>query len=164
MKKLSIFRLFMALAVVFSLSNCTSEKAKLIEDLNYRKACEMKDYLTAYEIVDKLKEKTLEWKIKYDIDYNNQYVRSNYVETEKKSDEAEKYVVLNEAISVLESEGSHGLMRIIGIAKEHDAEPWLYYELIDVAMKIGDSDLEERIKEIIFAKSSSSENLNDDED
>lgn len=105
-------------------SSSSSEESKELSQLvtagNYKKACELKEFSTAYEIVDKLK-----------------------------SDEAEKYVVLQEALFVLESNGTDGIMRIVGIAKEHDAEGWLYLELLDVAKKMGDTDLANRFESII---------------
>ena len=68
------------------------------------------------------------------------------------SEEAERYVVLQESLIVLESEGSNGLTRVVGIAKENNAEGWLYSELFDVANKIGDKDLAERIQNIISSE------------
>lgn len=54
-----------------------------------------------------------------------------------------------EAIVALEENGENGIMRIVGIAKEHDAEGWLYKELLDVAKKIGDDGLAERFQKIM---------------
>ena len=129
------------------------EKDKLIQSQNYRKACELKEFLTAYQIVDKLKEETSEAKSHYELTKDMSMIGdqrlSDYNEAKKKSDEAERYVVLQEAMLVLESEGTNGLMRIVGIAKEHSAEGWLYSELLDIAKKIGDNDLKERIQNII---------------
>ncbi len=129
------------------------------QDLDYKKACEEKDFLKAYQIVDKLKEETSIKKQEY---YNKQVVviigeeddgsevsDPEYNEAKKKSDEAERYVILQEAMFVLETQGTNGLIRIIGIAKEHNAEEWLYSELADIARKIGDSELEERINNLI---------------
>ena len=75
--------------------------------------------------------------------------KATYEVAQRNFVEAEKYVILQEAIYVLESEGAEGLMRIVGIAKEHNAEEWLYSELLDVTNKIGDTDLAERIQNII---------------
>ena len=126
---------------------------------DYKTACELKEFSTAYEFVDKLKKVTSEKKIKADEVAKNAKngmssaiaVVSEYEEAKKVSDEAEKYVVLQEALSVLESEGTNGIIRIVGIAKEHDAEGWLYIELLDVAKKIGDTDLANRIENIIHS-------------
>ena len=108
-------------------SEDTNGLSKLIIAEDYRKACELKEFSIAYEIIDKLKKE----------------------KGENVSDEAEKYVVLQEALFVLESKGIDGIMRIVGIAKEHNAEGWLYIELLDVAKKMGDTDLANRIENII---------------
>ena len=159
MKKNRFLSLFVVLLAVLTIVSCGSKgpkssevlsdegKAELIENLNYRKACELKDFETAYQIVDKLKEWTSSKKIEYDnnlgSDYTEKYY-SEYQEYKKRSDEAERYVVLQEAMLVLESDGSNGLMRIVGIAKEHKVEGWLYSEMADLAKKIGDPELEEK--------------------
>jgi hypothetical protein len=161
MKKNRFLSLFVVLLAVLTIVSCGSKgpksseglsddgKAELIENLNYRKACEIKDFDIAYQIVDKLKEATSWLKIQYDdykgrgSSYTSEY-RSKYEEAKKKSDEAERYVVLQEAMLVLESEGSNGLMRIVGIAKEHKVEGWFYSEMADLAKKIGDPELEEK--------------------
>lgn len=119
------------------------EKKELLENCNYKKACELKEFSTAYEIVDKLKEETD--RIKYV--YSHQPILCD--NTQKKSDEAERYVILQESLYLLESEGTNSLMRIVGIGKEHNAEGWLYRELLDVAKKIGDTDLVNGIENII---------------
>ena len=108
-------------------SEDTKGLSKFVIAEDYRKACELKEFSIAYEIIDKLKKE----------------------KGENVSDEAEKYVVLQEALFVLESKGIDGIMRIVGIAKEHNAEGWLYIELLDVAKKMGDTDLANRIENII---------------
>lgn len=153
MTKNLFFAIFIALSVVLILTSCTDEKKEMLESLNYKKACELKDFPTAYEIVDKLKEKTSKAKVWYEGHTYLDDAGPEYIAAKEKSDEAERYVVLQESLMVLESEGSNGLMRIIGIAKEHNAEGWLYSELIDVANKIGDTDLAERIQNIIKSES-----------
>ena len=166
MKKNLFVTVFLTLSAVLSLTSCGSKESKsaegltnddkkeLLENLNYRKACELKEFSIAYEIVDLLKKKTSEKKVR--ADGNKEYAAnrlsfaledvSEYEEAKKVSDEAERYVVLQESLMVLESEGTNGLMRIVGIAKEHNAESWLYSELLDVANKIGDKDLADRIQ------------------
>ena len=142
MKKNLIFAIFIAISAVFTITSCKDEKKEMIESLNYKKACELKDFSTAYEIVDKLKDNALYEK-------THQILEEYILDAEKKYKEAEKYVVLQEAITVLEENGTNGLGRIVGIAKEHDAESWLYEELLDVAKKIGDTDLTEEIIKIM---------------
>jgi hypothetical protein len=140
------------------------EKEKLVEAKNYKKACELKEFPTAYEIVDKLKEVTSEKKVWYE---GHSYLDSaypNYKAAKEKSDEAERYVVLQESMYVLESEGTNGLMRIIGIGKEHNAEDWLYPELLDVAKKIGDTDLANKIENIIQPNNGNNTEAEEDKD
>ena len=145
------------------------EKEKLVEAKNFKKACELKEFPTAYEIVDNLKKETSEKKVRADKDADAaargyswaKETVSKYEEAKKVSDEAERYVVLQESMYVLESEGTNGLMRIVGIGKEHNAEDWLYPELLDVAKKIGDTDLANRIKNIMQSNNS---NVNEAED
>lgn len=162
MKKNLFFVVVWVISLVITLTSCGSngsqssegasdeEKKELIDNLNYRKACELKEFSTAYEIVDKLKKQTSDSKIAYDGSYAFREERlSEYKEAKKKSDEAERYVILQESMFVLESEGTNGLIRIVGIAKEHNAGRWLYSELLDVAMKIGDADLADRLQNII---------------
>lgn len=149
MKKNLVFTYFIAIIAIIMMTGCGYfEKKELIENRNYRKACELKDFITAYEIVDKLKERTAKDKQWRDAHYTSRR-DTEYEESKKKSDEAERYVILQESMLVLESEGSNGLMRVVVIAKEHNAESWLYPELLDVANKIGDTDLAERIQNII---------------
>lgn len=139
------------------------EKKELVETNNYKKACELKDFSTAYEIVDNLKEVANRAKVEYE--EFKQFWRDEYYQkwenANQKAKEAERYVVLQEALLVLESEGTNGLMRIVGIGKEHNAESWLYPELLDVAKKIGDTDLANRIKNIMQSNNS---NVNEAED
>lgn len=166
MKRKNLFFVVVwVISLVITLTSCGSngsqssegvsdeEKRELVWNLNYRKACELKEFLTAYEIVDKLKDQTSKRKIESDA--TPKYAKfheeklSEYEESKKKSDEAERYVILQESMFVLESEGTNGLMRIVGIAKEHNAGRWLYSELLDVAMKIGDADLADRLQNMI---------------
>ena len=169
MTKNLFFAIFIALSAVLSLTSCTDEKKEMIESLNYKKACELKDFQTAYEIVDILKEKTSEAKVNMervnDGDWSwSREARAEYTEAVKKSQEAERYVVLQESLMVLESEGTNGLMRIVGIAKEHNAESWLYSELHDVANKIGDTDLAEKIQNMINSERKKESMIQDSEE
>ena len=151
MKKISfLFAVCSVLFLSIMVSGCS-------KDLNYVKACEEKDWAKAYAIVDDLREDYEE--LKEDYSY---YSHSSDVSDMRKSKEldekcdharakyheAKKYVVFHEAMYVLEENGVNGLLRIAGIAKEHDAE-WLYDELIDVAKKTGDKDLEEKLENMV---------------
>ena len=131
-------------------------------DLDYKKACAEKDWPKAYAIVDKLLEKTQELEADYSR-FNGEGIlrkslgdspgarkaESEYNSANENYERAIKYVVLQEALCVLEDDGERGVMRIVGIAKEHDAESWLYEELLDAAKKIGDEELVNRFEKII---------------
>lgn len=136
------------------------------EDFDYRKACAEKNWPKAYEIVDKIKEQANEYHTKYASANGTRYdwaieAYEKYENANTKYNEALKYVILQESMVVLEESGEGGLMRIVGIAKEHNADDWLYEELIDVAKKIGDADLEEKFNNII---NSSSKNITSDDE
>ena len=159
MNKNLFFDLLFLVSCVLTMTSC-------IQDMDYKKACKEKDFVRAYQIVDQLKKDASD----AEIDYNKASeglkakglfgpgsealeahgkTKATYEVAQRNFVEAEKYVILQEAIYVLESEGAEGLMRIVGIAKEHNAEEWLYSELLDVTNKIGDTDLAERIQNII---------------
>lgn len=53
------------------------------------------------------------------------------------------------------------MLRVIGIAKEHNLENWLYPELLDVARKIGDEELEERFKKIMTSSDANKQEKDD---
>lgn len=132
-----------------------SELREMVSSRDYKKACEVKEFGTAYEIVDKLKEETTEAKANWKGEQGfmaSKGTRERYeVEYEaamKKSTEAERYVVLQEALFVLESEDTNSLVRLVGIAKEHDAEDWLYLELIDIEKKVGNLELVDKLEHI----------------
>lgn len=160
--------LFYVMITIVSMLLVSTSCGKSGKDLDYKKACEEKDFVRAYEIVDQLRQELSDAQI----DYNRTservkskglfgegpggYALEEHGKTEAKYEvaqrnyaEAERYVILQEAIYVLESQGAGGLVRVVGIAKEHNAESWLYSELLDVAKKIGDTDLAEKIQNII---------------
>ena len=127
------------------------------KDLNYVKACEEKDWTKGYTIVDELEsialEKELDWRDAQE-DHGTESraqvgPRTEYYNASKKAKEAKKYVVFHEAMYVLEENGENGLLRIAGIIKEHNAK-WLYRELIDVARKTSNKDLEEKLIEMEY--------------
>jgi hypothetical protein len=113
-------------------------------DLDYRKACEEGDWDRAYKIVEELKEEAQDWNAK-----KSEVGWGKYEEKINAANEnyntALKYVVLQESLFVLEEKGTDGLARIIGIAKEHNADSWLYDELLDVAKKMGDEELSNKL-------------------
>lgn len=122
---------------------------------DYKKACSNHDWDAAYEIVDLKKEKMQSYYEKKETHRNDSWgdakdlYRAKYDTAKKEYEEAFRYVVLQEAIVTLEENGENGIMRIVGIAKEHKAEGWLYKELLDVAKKIGDDGLAERFQKIM---------------
>lgn len=141
--------LFLLLTCSF-LSSCT-------EDTDYKKACAEQNWEKAYKIVDGLKEEAVDLHKTYLSEGASHGTKSRkalqYEEQSRMKQidymKAKQYVVLQEALSVLEENGKEGIMRIVGIAKEHDAEKWLYSELRDTAKKIGDDDLVQRFEAII---------------
>lgn len=132
-----------------------SELRRMVSNRDYKKACEVKEFSTAYEIVDELKEETAEaradWKSEQGFlahKGTREALEVKYHAAEEKSRQAEKYVILQESLFVLESEDPNSLVRIVGIAKEHNAEYWLYSELIDIAEKVGNNELVEKLKKM----------------
>ena len=70
--------------------------------------------------------------------YNN--LKNNY-------EEAKHYVVLQEATYILESQGLEGLVKIAMVVKEHNAQ-WVYADLIDIAVAMGNDELEYRLQKL----------------
>ena len=157
MKKNKVFSFLLETVVLFCFClvfiNCNGNKNN---DLNYRQACEEQDFSKAYNIVDQLKqislEKNLEWKeaqSKYGtMSRKQEGPYEEYVAAEAEADKAYRYVVLQEAMLLLEKGDDGSLMRIVGLAKEHDADSWIYDELIDIANKIGNEELANRLKKM----------------
>ena len=113
------------------------EMAAFEESRDYKTPCEKHDYARAYKAVDQLKE---------DADRMS-YSKSENKKGLEKYEKALEYVVLQEALYVLEENGDKGLPRIIGIVKEHDAY-WLYEELIDTYRALGDNNMVEQLTEM----------------
>ena len=132
------------------------------EDMDYKKACEQKDFSTAYAIVDKLKEKANQARIEAIEETGHRDRDERARITQEEYEEAEKYVILQETIHLIETEGTNSLMRIIGIGKEHNAEYWLYTELLDIAKKMGDKDLANGIETIIQSNSDTNKVIEED--
>jgi hypothetical protein len=128
MKKISLLAVISLILCLFVIG-CTSSP----ED-DYRKACEEHDFIKAYQIVDDLDKELL------NVDDDHYYVAL------ARADEAKRYVIVQEAMYLLEQGGDANLMRIVGIVKEHQAE-WLYDELIDVcrALRMALSSLDDGI-------------------
>lgn len=123
------------------------------EDMNYRKACEKKDWPKAYDIAYKIKEEGQPYYEKYVSANGARYgwaleAKAKYDHQEQQYQEAIRYIVLQEAMTVLDENGENGIMRIIAIAKEHKAESWLFRELIEIAQQSGDESLVSRLQGI----------------
>ena len=116
------------------------------KDLDYKKACEERDFVKAYHIVDILKEKVHSEETSFWYGQHEKWQAGRVAQ--KKAHDAEIYVVRQEALMLLENGDDSSLMRIVAVAKEHDADSWLYDELIDVATKIGNNDLADRLRKM----------------
>lgn len=90
----------------------------------YKEYCEKGEFQKAYEACNKM----------------NRYMLIQ-------GDKDEKYIIIQEATSVLESQGVEGLPKIAFIVKEHNAE-WLYKDLADIAVSMGNDELERRLKKL----------------
>ena len=83
MKKNLVFTYFIAMIAIIMMTGCgNSEKEEMIQSRNYRKACELKDFITAYEIVDELKERTA-FKKKWRDAYHTSGSDTEYEESKK---------------------------------------------------------------------------------
>lgn len=80
-------------------------------------------------------------------EFQEAYESCKKLERYKLTAEDEKYIIIHEATSVLESQGVEGLPKIAFIVKEHNAE-WLYKDLADIAVSMGNDELERRLKKL----------------
>lgn len=92
------------------------------KDNDYRKACEEHDFAKAYKIASNL-------------EYN------------KEKQEALHYIVLQEALYVLEQQGESGILRLGVIMKENKAY-WLPSELLDIVRQTNDEALIECLEKL----------------
>ena len=115
------------------------------QDKDYKTPCEEKDFAKAYEVVDNLKEIASTCESRSDgggAEAKSWY--TDYQNARAAAEEAERYVVLQEGLYMLEQGDDVGLMKIAVIAKEHNAD-WLYKELESVARNTGNDELVEKI-------------------
>jgi len=115
------------------------------QDKDYKTPCEEKDFAKAYEVVDILKEIASTCESRSDgggAEAKSWY--TDYQNARAAAEEAERYVVLQEGLYMLEQGDDVGLMKIAVIAKEHNAD-WLYKELESVARSTGNDELVEKI-------------------
>lgn len=80
-------------------------------------------------------------------EFQEAYESCKKLERYKRTAEDEKYIIIHEATSVLESQGVEGLPKIAFIIKEHNAD-WLYKDLVDIAEAMGNEDLVIRLKKL----------------
>ncbi len=124
------------------------ENPGFFQDKDYRTPCEEKNFAKAYEIVDNLKEIAS----KEEGLYNENKDGHNdggaaYRAARDLSEKAERYVILQEGLYMLEQGDDIGLMKIAVIAKEHNAY-WLYDELEEVARNSGNDELANKIRKM----------------
>lgn len=149
MKK--IFQIIMLCAMGIVLASCgggsTTEKEP--EPTDYKGACEQHEFQKAYSFVNELKKEMQEYENKNAtfIKYGGQNELATYENLKENYEKAEHYVVLQEATYILESQGLEGLMKIAMIVKEHDAQ-WVYADLIDIAVAMGNEELKNRLKKL----------------
>ena len=155
MKK--IYQIIMLCAMSIALASCgggsTTEKEP--EPTDYKEACEQHDFQKAYSIVNELKKEMQEYENENanaisdgerGLFYGQDEV-ATYKNLKENYEEAEHYVVLQEATYILESQGLDGLVKISMVVKEHDAQ-WVYADLIDIAVAMGNEELENRLQKL----------------
>lgn len=124
------------LLVIFnwkSITNWYDERQAESYTTEYKEYCEKGEFQEAYEACNKL-------------------------ERYKSTSEDERYIIIHEATSVLESQGVEGLPKIAFIVKEHNAD-WLYKELVDIAEAMGNDELENRLKKLAGTSSDDDSNV-----
>lgn len=151
MKK--IYQIIMLCAMGIALASCGG--GSTTEKEHYKEACEQHDFQKAYSIVNELKKEMQEYENEnaYEISCGEtgapfgQDEFATYKNLKENYEEAEHYVVLQEATYILESQGLDGLVKISMVVKEHNAQ-WVYAELIDIAVAMGNEDLVIRLKKL----------------
>lgn len=155
MKKLNIVVLCVAtvmLAGCGSKDNTPQETTPEASCNDYKKLCEQGEFQKAYSIVEKYKADMQKYNVAHAAAIKlgekgiSDYTRNSeaYKSLRNKYEEAKKYVVLQESIYIIENQSINGITRLMVVAKEHDAN-WLFKELVDVAVGLGDEDLIERL-------------------
>lgn len=146
----------MLCAMAAALVSCEGGSIKNVNSYSdYKEACEQHDFQKAYTFVNELKKEMQEYEneeaayIAYAMEGNTvfQEYLAKYTNLETNFTDAEHYVVLQEATYILESQGLDGLVKIAMIVKEHNAE-WVYEDLIDIAVAMGNDELVDRMKKL----------------
>lgn len=156
MKK--IYLIIMLCVMAVALASCggssTAEKEPE-EPEDYIEACEQGEFIKAYSVVNKLKGKMQNYENGHagNIQWGREGLSigmdelATYNNLKKNFEDAERYVVLQEATFILESQGLEGMTKIAMIVKEHDAK-WLYKDLIDIAIAMGNDEMADRMKKL----------------
>lgn len=156
MKK--IYQIIMLCAMGIALASCgggsTTESGSTTE--NYKEACEQHEFQKAYSFVNELKKEMQDFENRYGREIQDcregfwtlgQGKLTEFENLKKNLEDAEHYVVLQETTYILESQGLEGLVKISMVVKEHNAE-WVYKDLIDIAVAMGNEDLVIRLKKL----------------
>lgn len=155
MKKIYQIIMFCAMGIALASCGSGSTTEKEPEPTDYKEACEQHDFQKAYSFVNELKKEMQEYE-----NENADQIRdgeegwsygqdefATYENLKENYEEAEHYVVLQEATYILESQGLDGLVKISMVVKEHDAQ-WVYDDLIDIAVAMGNEDLVIRLNKL----------------
>ena len=141
----------------FLLNSCGEESANLNYETDYKEACAKQDWVKAYSWVQKYREEEVKARIDANSVSRSRVGSKNYHHVvrqrhdlanyyQSKYEEGIRYVAMQECLYIIDNYGANGVLRIIGIAKEHGIENWLFDELLDVAEKMGDEELIQKFK------------------
>lgn len=184
MKK--IYQIVMLCAMGIALASCgdNAEKKSAELEQDYREACENKEFAKAYAAVAELRDIYTEISAQepeYTKDIGQHLTdRANHAHKRNAAHEnylkAEKYVVIHEALTAIETNGTNGLGRVAIIAKEHpmcacrfckndekskyNNPSWIYEVLLEYAKSSGDEELQTRIQIIIDKNSKTQDSEN----
>lgn len=182
MKK--IYQIVMLCAMGIALASCgdNAEKKSAELEQDYREACENKEFAKAYAAVAELRAIYTEISAQ-EPEFPKDNDLSDLVNHEQKRNDAhenylkaEKYVVIQEALTAIETNGTNGLGRVAIIAKEHpmcachfckndekskyNNPSWIYEVLLEYAKSSGDEELQTRIQNIIDKNSNTQDSEN----
>ena len=155
MKKIFLIIILCAISFAIARSCGGGSTTENYTTENYKEACEQHDFQKAYSIVNELKKEMQEYENEnaHEISCGKtglafgQDEFATYKNLKENYEEAEHYVVLQEATYILESQELDGLVKISMVVKEHNAQ-WVYAELIDIAVAMGNEDLVIRLKKL----------------
>lgn len=111
------------------------------------KACENRDWSKAYEILDRYKKNMENAYTRYQeskgILYDGADERAEYYRENSNYLDARKYIVVQECVYLLESDGISALPRIHMVMKEHDCD--YYDDIIEIAITMNNPDLVQQL-------------------